>query len=197
MKPASQRLISFAIAIVLIIAALVVFFDLVQPAYQSAQELKAEKISKQNFLDNQKATLSQVQDTIAAYQGSGNPQALASLALPAGKDESEIVHQIGVLASQYQLPIQSMTVSTPGAKSTQARSKNELSSSSSLVKPVGVLNIQIRLAGSYANFKSFLESLESNIRIMDIGGVAVTPVGKPNQDYYTYDLAVSSYYQNP
>ncbi len=203
MKHATQRLFSFAIAILLILAALFVFFNLVQPAYQKAQELKAEKYSKDNFYANQQATLKQVEATVAAYQGSGNPQALASLALPPVKDEADLVNQINVLASRYGLAIQNITLSTPGAKSTQGKPRitnaggTSAQSTSTLVKPIGVIMAQMRIGGSYTSFKSFLANLESNIRIMDVGGLAIVPVGKPNQDYYTFDIAISAYYQNP
>jgi hypothetical protein len=201
MKHATQRLISFTIAIIVIAVALFVFFNLVEPSYQSAQELKAEKYSKENFYANQQATLKQVEATVNAYRGSGNPQALASLALPPTKDEADLINQVNLLASRYQLAIQNLVISTPGAKSTQGKPKVSSAGSavatSTLVKPIGVLTMQLRIAGSYANFKSFLTSLESNIRVMDIGGLAVVPLGKPNQDFYTFDISVSSYYQNP
>lgn len=198
MKHATQRLISFAAAMILIVAALFIFFNLVEPAYQEAQILKAEKYSKDNFYANQQTIVKQVQATVAAYQGAGDPRARASLALPAVKDEADIVNQVNVLASRYQIAVQNISLSTPGAKSTQGKAQvTRGAATSTLVKPIGVLNLQIRAAGSYFNMKSFLQSLESNIRIMDIGSVAVTPVGKPNQDYYTFDIAVSSYYQNP
>ncbi len=194
MKHATQRLLSFAIGIVLIIGALIFFFNLVEPAYRDAQDLKAQKISQDNFFANQQNTLKQVQAVVAAYQGNGNPQTLANLALPPIKDDADVLNQISVLASKYQLAVQSVTVTTPGAKSARAQARPN---AAALVKPVGVLNVQLRVAGSYANFKSFLSSLESNIRIMDVVGLVVTPVGKSNQDYYTFDISVSAYYQNP
>jgi Tfp pilus assembly protein PilO len=197
MKHATQRLISFAIAVIVIVASLFIFFNLVEPAYGDAQTMKAEKFSKENFYANQQAIAKQVQATVSAYQGAGSPQALASLALPATKDEADLVNQVNVLAARYQIAVQNLTIATPGAKSVQGKQATAKAATSTLVKPVGVLTLQIRAAGSYSAFKSFLQSLESNIRIMDIGSVNVSPVGKPNQDYYTFDISASSYYQNP
>jgi hypothetical protein len=66
----------------------------------------------------------------------------------------------------------------------------------SLVKPVGVLSAQIRVAGPYASFKTFLASIETNIRVTDISSLVVTPIGQPNQDFYNFDLTLSTYYQS-
>jgi hypothetical protein len=194
MKHATQRLFSFGIGIVLIVAALVLFFNFVQPAYSEAQALKAEKMSQDNFFLNQQNTLKQVQAAVAAYQGDGNPQTSANLALPSRKDEANVLNQVSVLSQNYQLAVQSITMTTPGAKATKAA---KAGATASLTKPVGVMNMQLRAAGSYQNIKSFLSSLESNIRIMDVTGLVLTPVGKSNQDYYTLDVSVAAYYQNP
>lgn len=194
MKQATKRLVSLAMGVVFIIAALFIFFELVQPAYEADQALKAEKISQENFFENQKSTQKQVDEIIKAYKGSGNPQALANLAIPPEKDEANLINQLSVLAGKNQLAIQNITVSIPGPKAISAKAK---AASSTLVRPVGVLNAQIRVAGTYQGLKMFLSGLESNLRIMDINGLAVSPVGKANQDYYTFDIAVVAYYQNP
>jgi hypothetical protein len=198
MKHATQRLLSLAIGIVLVIGALIFFFNLVQPAYGEAQALKAQKISQDNFFANQQDTLKQVQAVVAAYQGNANPQVLTNLALPPTKDEADLLNQVSVLSQKYQLAVQAITITTPGAKSTRTQTgQPTTATAASLVKPIGVLNLQMRVSSSYANFRAFLTSLESNIRIMDVLGLVVTPVGKSNQDYYMFDLSVAAYYQNP
>ncbi len=196
MKQASKRLFSFAVGVLMLFGALIIFFNLVQPAYQDAQALKAQKYSLDNFYQSEQATQKQVDAVVKAYSGSGSPQALADLALPPAKDEADVVNQLNILAAKYQLSIQNVSVSSPGAKTLSGRPVGN-ATTTSLVKPIGVLNIQLRVTGSYSSFKLFLAGLESNIRIMDITGLAIAPVGKSNQDYYTYDVGIASYYQNP
>ncbi len=195
MKHATQRLLSLAIAIALFLGALFAFFNLVQPAYQSSQLVKAQKISKENFLKNQQETIKQVKTVVDAYKGNGNLQNLTALALPPSRDEANLVNQINVLATKHGIAIQNLTISAPTARS--VTSKTKATASSSLVRPIGVLTIQVRATASYANFRQFLESVENNIRVTDVNGLTVTPLGRPNQDYYGYDLALATYYQNP
>ncbi len=196
MKQASKRLLSFGAGILLVFGALILFFNLVQPAYQNAQALEAQKLSLDNFYQTEQATQKQVDAVVQAYNGSSNPQALADLSLPPTKDEADVLNQINVLAAKYQVAIQNVSVSYPGAKSLTGSGSSAVNSDP-LVKPIGVLNLQLRVAASYANFGMFLSSVESNIRLMDITGLTITPVGKSNQDYYTFDVGLAAYYQNP
>lgn len=194
MKQASKRLISFGIGIALIVAAFVIFFQLVQPAYQEAQGWKAKKIGQENLYNNQLSTQKQVNALLQAYQGSRAPQDLVNMALPQTKDEADLVNEISVLSARYSLAVQNISISNPGARTASGKPQ---AGAAGLVKPTGVINAQIRVAGNYGSLRSFLSALESNIRLTDITGLAVTPVGKPNQDFYTFDIGVAAYYQTP
>ena len=197
MKPSTKRLASFAAAFVMIIGSLVVFFDLVQPAYQQSQDLKGQILTKQNSLANQKSAALQIQNLLQQYHGEQSPQSAVSAALPLTNDQSELVHEIQALATANQLSVQSLAVSQPGAKPSVAAGARSVSASpSALVKPVGVLSAQIRVVGAYGAFKNFLANLETNIRLTDVQALVIAPVGKSNQDFYTFDLTASTYYQS-
>ena len=93
MKHATQRLLSLALGMILIVGALLVFFNLVEPAYQAAQDLKAQKLGQEAFLDKQNKIQAEVQSVIdkAKTQDASSPQTLANLALPADKDEANLM----------------------------------------------------------------------------------------------------------
>jgi Tfp pilus assembly protein PilO len=187
MKPSTKRLASFTAAFVMIIGALVVFFNLIQPAYRESQETKGQILSKEIALKNEQNAATQVQNLIDQYRGDQSPQIAVSNALPPANDQSQVVYQLQALAGMNRLAVQSISASQPGAKPL---------SKTSLVKPVGVISAQIRVAGSYANFKAFLTSIESNIRLTDVSSLVVSPIGQPNQDFYNFDLTLSTYYQS-
>lgn len=195
MKHSTARLISFTVAAIFLIATLVVFLRLVRPAYGEAQELKAQKLSRENFYKNQQTTLAEVKKIVAEYKGGGTPQAAVSLAFPQYKDEANVLNQIETMASRNNLAVQNITISTPGSRQTSAAKRP--GATSTLVKPIGVISVQLRIAGTYASMKSFISAIETNIRIMDITALSVTPVGRSNQDFYTFDINFDSYYQNP
>lgn len=194
MKHSTARLISFTVAAVFLIATVVVFLNLVRPAYEEAHELKGQKMSRENFYENQKTTLAAVKRIVEEYKGGGTPQAAVSLAFPQYKDEANVLNQLEAMAARNNLTIQNVSVSTPGARQSSARRG---AASSTLVKPVGVISVQLRLAGTYPSMKSFISAIETNLRIMDITAMSVTPVGRSNQDFYTFDINFDTYYQNP
>lgn len=198
MKPSTKRLLSFTLAILFLIGSLVVFFNLIQPAYRGSQAMKAEIYSKEVSLKNEKNAAQQVQSLLEQYRGNNNPRNAVSAALPPANNQAEVVHELQSLAALNQLAVQSLAVSQPGSKpvATAASRAAAASSTAALVKPVGVVTAQVRVAGPYASFKSFLAAVETNIRLTDIQALVVTPVGKPNQDFYTFDLTLSTYYQN-
>ena len=77
-----------------------------------------------------------------------------------------------------------------------SRAKSQSQDASVLVKPVGVVNAQVRVTGPYASFKAFLANIETNIRVTDISSLVVTPIGQANQDFYGFDLTLATYYQS-
>lgn len=195
MKPSTRRLVSFTAAFLMAIGALVVFFNLIQPAYRESQEIKGQILGKENTLKNEQSAATQVQNLLDQYRGDQSPQIAVSSALPPENDQAQVVHQIQSLAAANRLGVQSVSVSQPAAKPL-ARTAGAATQESSLVKPVGVISAQVRVTGSYANFKAFLASIETNIRVTDISSLVIAPVGLPNQDFYTFDLTLSTYYQS-
>jgi Tfp pilus assembly protein PilO len=178
------------------IGALVVFFNLIQPAYRESQEIKGQILTKENALKNEQSAATQVQNLLDQYRGDQSPQIAVSSALPPENDQAQVVHQIQSLAGANRLGVQSVSVSQPAAKPLARTSGSAATQESSLVKPVGVISAQIRVTGSYANFKAFLASIETNIRVTDISSLVISPVGLPNQDFYNFDLILSTYYQS-
>ena len=193
MKQSTRRLASFAVALVLFFGAIVLFSGFVRPAYTEAQKVKGELLGKENLLQNQRSAIEQVKSLVAAYEGEGNFAEVVALALPQNKNESEAIYHIGKIAELNQLAVQSIAVNAPGIQNVTAAARG----GSGLTKPVGSLNIQVRLSGTYAHFEAFLENLETNIRVMDIKNLSITPAGRSNQDFYLFDITVATYYQSP
>ncbi len=195
MKQSTKRLVSFTVALVSIFASIFVFLNFVQPSYSEAQAIKNEYLSKISLFSIQQKSVKAVQDLIMKTKQAGEADYATqiSFALPQTRDESGLVYEINQLASQNHLSPQSITVSTPGVQNTGASSPKV---GLVLVKPVNKINVQTRLSGTYADFKAFLANLETNIRIMDIASMSVSPAGKPNQDFYLFDISVVAYYQN-
>lgn len=192
MKPSTKRLVSLVGALVLVFAALVVYFNLTVPEYDVIDKTRGDVASRQLLSDAQQGAIKQVQKLISDYQGKNQIRDTVSLALPTVLDQGGILHQVQTLASVNKLSMQSFSISAPVSQSISVAA-----SSSAIIRPIGNLNFQFRVVGTYEDFKNFLGNLETNIRIFDIRSASVDPLGKPNQDFYGFDLTVVTYYQNP
>ena len=199
MKTATKRLVSFTAAFLMVIATLAVFFNLIQPAYRESQDLKGRILSKEIALKNEQNAANQVKNLLEQYRGDQSPQIAVSNALPQENDQAQVVYQLQVLAAANRLSVQSIALSQPGSKplgQSASRAKSQSQDASVLVKPVGVVNAQVRVTGPYASFKAFLANIETNIRVTDISSLVVTPIGQANQDFYGFDLTLATYYQS-
>lgn len=191
MKPSTKRLVSLVAALVMVFAALIIYFNLTVPEYGAADAIRADVLSRQQLVSDQKGAIDQVQKLIADYQGKGAIRDVVSLSLPLKLDQSGILHQIQSMASLNKLSLQSLSISAPVSQDAGGVT------STAVIRPIGNMTFQLRVIGTYGDFKNFLGNLETNIRIFDVRSISVDPLAKPNQDFYGFDLSVVTYYQNP
>lgn len=190
MKQATKRFLSLILVFVFVVAAFFVYFNLIQPAYGGAQAVQAEQISKQDFVNTQKTVVTEVQGLISQSQSQSQLEQAIAYVLPQTPDPASVIAQMNGLAQANHLTLQSFSVSTPTLQGAAT------GSGSSLVKPVGTMSFEVRLTGSYEDFKNFLANAETNIRVFDLKTLSLQPGGKPTDDIYAYDMIFSAYYQS-
>jgi len=188
MRASTKRVLSILTAILLIIASLVVYTYLIQPAYSEIINLRAEVASRRELVNEQEVSVKQVQNLLSEYQGIAQVQQVVSLILPTGENLPQSLNQITGLADLNKLSTASLTVQRLAIRP---------SAKSSLVQGVGVLRFNFQLEGSYENFKSFLQNLETNINLMDLASLKVGPSSKAKLDKNSFDytMSVDTYYQ--
>lgn len=191
MKPSTKRLVSLVSALVMVFAALIIYFNLTVPEYSSTNAIRADVYSRQQLITDQKGAIDQVQKLIADYQGKAALREVISLSLPLKLDQSGILHQVQSMALVNKLSLQSFSIAAPVAQNAGT------ATTAAVIRPIGNMTFQLRVIGTYEDFRNFLQNLETNIRIFDIRSISVDPLAKPNQDFYGFDLSVVTYYQNP
>jgi hypothetical protein len=208
MKQTTKRLTSTLIALLLLVAALVVFFDLIEPEYATVQSLRGQQESEQLLLVNEQQLAKQVQGIISTYQSQSAQAQEVGLAMPIGQNNAEALAQLYGIAANSGLTIQNVAVAAQGssastATAATANSSGTASRVSTIVKPKGSLTFQVTGVGSYGSLKTFLQGLETNIRVFDVTAIGINPVASINgptsvttQDLFTYTITVVSYYQS-
>ncbi|MBI4085376.1 MAG: type 4a pilus biogenesis protein PilO [Candidatus Liptonbacteria bacterium] len=193
MKQTAKRFLSLIVSFILFASAMVIYFNLILPANDENQHIKAEMIGRQEFVDGQKAAITQVQGLINSYKGEGELQNLVSSILPVSPDLAGAFSQISGLIQVNKLLLQGITVNAPVNQISSTGGGNL--SSQTTAKPFASIDLQVKMAGSYGDFKSFMKNLETNVRIFDVKRIDLQPTGKSNQDVYLYNLTVTTYYQ--
>ena len=181
------------VTLVCVVAAFVIFFQFVRPAYSEAQLVRAEVISRQTFLEQQSKAIEQVQGLIEKYRADAATQETVSKVIPSTPDIGGALYQLTAIAQSYQISVQSTSAQTPQLS---IANPPKASSTVGAVRPLGVATFQVKFATTYESLKAFIDKLETNVRLMDVTAINVvqtTPGAKA--DSLTVDLTVATYYQ--
>jgi hypothetical protein len=206
MQQSSKRLSSIIIALILLVVAFIVFFQLVEPAYGSMETLKGQVVGEQTLLANDQALVTSIKSLVSTYQGQSTSQQLVNLALPVGQDNSQALGQIYGLGANNGIAIQSVGVTVQAAQAPANTTTNSAATPGVIVKQTGSITYIITGTGSYESFKSFLQGIQTNTRLFNVTGVTIRPTpsitstnsqSANTQDLFTYTITVVAYYQTP
>ncbi len=197
MRQSAKRLSSLVLSLILILVAFVIFFSFAKPAYQEVQTIRAEKESRQAFIDSKRNIIKQVQNLIKAYEEDAelkDAQAAVELSFPAKSEIADALTQISGLLKLNNLTLESVNISEIAAPQKKTSTNN--SNSVSAVKAFNKVSFDVDLLGTYENFKKFLGNLEANIRIFDIEQLDLRPLATKGTNLYSASLKINAYYQN-
>lgn len=193
MKQSTKRFISLVLALVMMMAAFVVYIDLIKGAYDEVQSKKADILSRQELAASQRAIVEKVRRQIETYKGEEALTQNISLVLPLNPQIGEALTQINGLAKTNFLSPQLFLASAPVIKTLVPSPSGQ--KEKSLVRPIGIITLQLKFLGSYEQLKQFLSQLETNIRLIDIYSLSIQPVKTNRDNFYSFELMVATYYQ--
>ncbi len=193
--------------IVLIGLAITGFFMFTNPMYTEISSLKTEANSFNQALDNSKALESERDKLTQRYNtiGADNLAKLAKL-LPESVDNIRLILEIEKIAAPYGMALrdvrydvadetsESSNVGVGGAPTGRSAATTITRRQSNY----GTWNLEFSTSGSYKNFLSFMEDLESNLRIVDIVSVDFSSetgsTGAQASDLYKYNFKIRTYW---
>lgn len=184
MKPAAKRLIGVFGSLGLFIGALTVFSVLILPVLDTIQELRGEKAALSELYDQERKTVETVRGIFEQFGGVSNLQDTLSLALPTQEDIPSIVNQINGIAKTSGIIINAIDLKLLPINA---------SSQDDAFRPVGTVRVTLGLEGAYESIKLYLDSIETNVRIMDVQMLEVE--GGTESDVLKYTIEIDAYYQ--
>lgn len=170
------------------IAALAVYALLLRPAYGEINISRGELAVRSQIFAEKSAIISRVRDLVAEYQGTARIQDTISLTLPPEENAAGITHQLSGIAAATGVIMQSISLQRQALRPSFVADE--------AAKAIGVSEINLRLLGSYQALKAFIQSVETNIRLMDVISVRVeSPSRTVSSSNLNFNLVINAYYQ--
>jgi Tfp pilus assembly protein PilO len=185
--------------IIIIGAAIGVFFMLTDPMYNDISSLQTQVSSYNDALTNSKA-LENERDKLTAKYNAMNPDNLAKIEkfLPGSVDNIRLILEIEQIAAPYGMTLKDVKYNTPDTTPGAASGVNKTPQ-----KSYGAFDLEFSTTGAYGNFVNFTKDLENNLRIVDVTGITFNSSTAPSsisqaspfsQEAYTYDIKIRTYW---
>lgn len=184
MKPATKRLGSILVSLAFLVGAVILFNSLVLPEYGTIQELRGERNALEAVVKEEEQLVKTASRLLNEYQSARDIQSTLSLVLPTEEATSGIINQLQGIASINGVAVEGVNIEAAPL---------QFQGTGSVVEPVGTLKLAVRLKGSYEGLRSYIQSLETNVRIIDVDSFVVG--GGGTRDPLRATLVIRTYYQ--
>ena len=186
MKPSTKRILIIILSVALLVGALVVYGNFIRPEMESVAKARSLAASKENLLNNQTAAVVQVQNVISQFQTAEGFSEKIALAIPREPATTDALNQVYAISLSSKADLLDFSVEMQPFRTP---------SGESVIRQLGTVSLNISARGAYQDIKSFLQSLETNARIANVGEMRITPVAGMSGTY-TISATVEMYFQN-
>lgn len=191
MKYTARRNISLILSLVFVILTLVVFFSMDWPTFQSVGDLNKKITQEQTQYENQYNAVQIAKAIVNQYKSLVSVSQTISLSIPRETEVQNLLAQIDGITSQSGLLLQD--VSFENISSSVPKSKT------TIVQNYSVLQLTLSLTGNYDSFKTWLNAIETNIRLMDVTKISFAGLSssenQKNLGIFNFKVTLNVYYQ--
>jgi hypothetical protein len=184
-------MITRILPIILILAAIGIFFGYVNPAYTKGVLPAEAKIKSYDNALKAAEDFNVKEHELAEKHNAIPPESIARLMayLPDGVDNIQLILDLNALAAATGVRLSDFNVSSSDSVNpTQSSTDAALQSGSS---PVEHLQISVKATATYSAFRAFLDGVEHSLRPMDLTQVTVSPSAT---GVYNYELTFRIYW---
>ncbi len=177
----------FSTSLIVIAISLGLYFMYIGPSMADISALSAKKTEYDNVLQKSKELANKRDSVLAVYNGiSADDLARLDKVIPETFDAVMFANDISGLTSKYGLSLKELKVNSP-----QAEVRSEIVTQSA-TQPYKVSSVNFSVTGSYTQFVSFLQDLESSLRLSDVANLSVKTSQK-SANTLEYSLDVLTY----
>lgn len=159
-------------------------------------EAKIVKLSNDEYktaIDNAKRLIEVRDKVIAKYNDlSEKDRAKLDKIIPKSVDNIRLIIDTNAVAYGKGLPLKNVSVSVEGASSGSAQDEPAISGESEISTPVlGKAKVSFDVDATYQQFIGFLQTIESNLRIMDVDSLSLTA---SEDGMYNWKVGLTTYW---
>lgn len=173
----------------MVLASIGGFIAYIVPTYTDAQTIGKQKTEYLDLLANARL-LVEKRDQLLQKYNSISPSDIVKLEkmLPANPDNVKLILEIDALAKIQGLVLQNVKIQD--AAETEA-GKNP--KTAARINPdIGTLTLDFTTSGSYTAYVNFIQSLERNLRIMNLKKISF--IAPEDKNTYQYQTSVETYW---
>jgi Tfp pilus assembly protein PilO len=161
------------IAIVLFVLAGAVFFGYTKPTYDQVRTHQV-KVSQLDQLLEQRKSFDAKKAQLISMLNAFPPDNLLRLKrmLPDHVDNVRLILDLDNMASRYGMSIQDVTIKRAESESSDESVLGAINAQTSIYDS---LTMQFSMRGTYANFVSFMNDLESSLRLVEVETITLNP----------------------
>lgn len=171
------------------------FFMYTQPTYDGTRAVQGE-VEQYNQALNKATELQQVKQALLSRYNAFNPEDVSRLQklLPDHVDNVRLVLDLDRLAGSHGMALQNVVISTPKSESNRDSAASTIGTGR---QKYDSLTLKFSTRASYPAFVSFLEDLESSLRIVDLVSLSLSPEAatvSTTEPTYRYDITLRTYW---
>ncbi|MDP2855577.1 MAG: type 4a pilus biogenesis protein PilO [bacterium] len=193
MKYTARRNISLALSFVFLVLALIVIFVWVWPTFKEVGALNKKINEEKAQYDTQYKAVQIAKSIIEQYKSLISVSQTISLSIPRGAEIQNLLAQLDNITTQSGLFLQSINFENVGLLTSSSKQ-----SAQNIVQSYKTLRLTLGLTGNYESLKTWLNAVESDIRLMDIINIAfagLTSDSQKNSGLFNFKVMLNVYYQ--
>lgn len=193
MQYTARRNISLALSFVFFVLALIVIFVWAWPAFQEVGVLNKKINEEKSQYDTQYKAVQIAKSIINQYKSLISVSQTISLSIPRGAEIQNLLAQLDNITTQSGLSLQSINFENVGVLTSSSKQ-----SAQNIVQSYKTLRLTLGLTGDYESLKTWLNAVESDIRLMDIINIAFAGLASDSQKssgLFNFKAMLNVYYQ--
>jgi len=186
-----------SIIIIILIAIFVSIVLLLDwPGTKDVLSIQEEINRYSDLIEEKRELVSKTEQLKQAYNSKQEDIKKVYYVLPKEKQIPELIVQFEALASGNGLILEDLSIQEK-KRAQKTKKEEEQRTSEVILQEVETLKISLKVTGTYSSFESFLKTLESNVRIMDIQDINFNSKENKQEEnlFIDFDVELEAYYR--